>query len=185
MVCSCCKTHPLKYIFYIMKTFLVILVSVLAIGCGGNPKAKMCIYPGFTESHIQDFLDAADEWHDKTDGDVNFTFVMGQDPSCDVKLLPVVNLTYDGKPTLGLTHKFGEWIKFNIKGKMSKGGDVTLWNFRETALHEFGHYLTGLDHSDNREDIMYGGGQPVQDSREGEKLREDRHLTHRDIERFY
>ncbi len=74
----------------------------------------------------------------------------------------------DGRPSMGYAVDDGEWIAFDSRPEW-------LYCFNYTALHEIGHYLTGLYHSDNPRDIMYPEWTEYQSG----------HLTKSDIDRFF
>jgi hypothetical protein len=163
---------------------LILLLSVLAlVGCNGmsfNPKGTMCIDPAFSPEQSEGIIAAAEEWHDKTSGDVDFKIQVGS--GCNVDVIAVPYLKDDGDMVLGLTDFYSEWIKINVKGVTAKGNDISQFSIRETMLHEIGHYLTGSQHSPTRGDIMFAKG-GLHRNKEGE-LAEDRHLSAADVNRW-
>lgn len=162
---------------------LIPLTVLALVGCAGmsfNPKGTMCIGDGFSIEQTQDIIDAAQEWHDKTSGEVDFQIRRGN--GCDVDVIPVPHLRYGDKTlALGITDASGKWIKFNVQD-VYHGNDISHYSLRETALHEMGHYLTGGNHSPNRADIMFARGilHIAQDGTVGM----DRHLTEDDVSRW-
>lgn len=161
-----------------------LLVSVLLIGCNGmsfNPKGSMCIDPSFSPEQSEGIIAAAEEWRDKTSGEVDFQIRIGR--GCDVDVMASAHLKDDdGGIVLGLTDPFGRWIKINVEGTTAKGNEIWQFSIRETALHEIGHYLTGPNHSPHRVNIMFAKG-PLHFNKEGEEA-EDRHLSADDVNRW-
>lgn len=172
---------------------LILLLTLMLVGCAGrsfNPKATMCVDPAFSSDDYEAFLDAGQEWHDKTNGEVDFRFRSGE--GCEVDLKPVARLRYDDNAVaLGITDTWFQWIQFDVNDSWvtSSGRTITsdYYPLRETALHEFGHYLTGGRHSPSKPDTMYAKGQPIKswDNEKGEATyREPRHLTEADLARW-
>lgn len=166
-----------------MRFLLILLVAFATVGCYGlsfNPKATMCIEPGFSDEQSESIIDAAREWHDKTSGEVDLQVRSGN--GCEVELKPVSHLRYDNdEVALGITDSRFDWIKFNVEDSFH-GRNITHYSLRETALHEIGHYLTGGQHSPHREDIMYAKGR-LHIADDG-TVGEDRHLTDNDVARW-
>jgi len=172
-----------------MKRFLILIVLML-VGCAGrsfNPKATMCIDPAFSEEQYQDFLDAGQEWHEKTSGDVDFQFRSGT--GCEVDITASPHLRQDNDDVaLGMTDAWFQWIKINTDDSWIGKNyiySVKDYSLREVMLHEMGHYLTGGKHSPTRGDIMFAKGETLVKRVNGELVpREPRHLTEADLSRW-
>lgn len=164
-----------------MKTLLILaLTTVSCCGMSFNPKGTMCIGDGFSTEQAQEIITAAEEWRDRTSGEVDFDIRRGN--GCDVDVIAEAHLRYDDDGiALGITDPFGHWIKFNVQDTYH-GHDILDYSLRETALHEIGHYLTGGQHSATRGNIMFAKG-GLHRNEKGE-VAADRHLTDEDVSRW-
>lgn len=147
--------------------FWRILPLILATAaCGpaiGDPDAAMCPID-LEPEQISAFWEAMEEWNEKSEGRVTLH------PGCGGGAVEVRGIR-------GLmTDKYGEWQRANgvtdvyssiIKLEVER----TPEQFRRTALHEIGHWLTGDEHSDNEHTVMY-------------KTNKQDHLTALDIARL-
>jgi hypothetical protein len=162
-----------------MNKYLIILLCLFSFACSGpygNPNGVVCVHSGFTPEHNKSIFDAANEWYEKTNGDVNLRLDNTGDyeDDCDLQIKAI-----PGPETVGSFHwDIGHTYNYTtivLEDSVPAEYEELVPNwFYAIALHELGHYLTGPAHSTNSEDIMYKTQQPTVF-----------HLTEDDVNRFY
>jgi len=143
-----------------MHRILLVLVTLLcAAGCAtgpgiGNPEnmtATLCIAPGVDAEAVQD---AAEAWNVASNGRVNLTLVMGTE--CDTVIDAVTPHDDTGKEACGETLMDGSRIHIAPQYCAANMGRKV-----NTIEHELGHFLTGPNHSTNKDDIMWHSNSDV------------------------
>jgi hypothetical protein len=121
-----------------------VFLAIFLAGCGhaiNDRNATWCVED---ERLLAPSVAAADEWRSRSDGEVDFSFVRRDD--CSDYLPRVV---------------FGE-TDTDAAAHCTRDGEIVIrkpeWAHRVNLLHEFGHYLTGPDHSADTRDVMQSNG---------------------------
>lgn len=136
------------------------LLALLAIACNGysvnDREATWCV-----DSRLYaNAKAAADEWHERSDGEVSFT--LEHLSGCRAPL----RVAFADLPGEHGGHWSLDRSAILIDPAMSEEGR------RVAMLHEWGHYLTGREHSQDPRDVMY------------ERQVEALHLTDADVARL-
>lgn len=122
----------------------------LAFACGAcnghainDRNAEWCVETGGPADLLAPAVVAADEWRRASDGEVDFSFV--RSPHCPETPRIVFGETAGALNDAHVTRD-GELV---ISTKYPKSAHCSVF------LHEFGHYLTGYDHSADPADVMF------------------------------
>lgn len=127
----------------ILKRLASILVLAALPGCGVAMNDRNATWHVADEELLEPAVAAAREWHERSDGEVNFTIKEGR---CNAAEHCIT---------------FGRMTERDANGRCDiKASAIVIlesdkYDLRGIILHELGHYLTGGDHSPNAEDAMF------------------------------
>lgn len=147
------------------RTSAAVLLAISAVGCNGHSindrNATWCVEDA---ALLAPAVAAADEWRERSDGEVDFSFVL--ESHCET----TPRIVWGETDSDAIAH-----MDPNKSGEIAVSPRIPReYVHRVLFLHEFGHYLSGPAHSSDLRDIM---------SRNG-AIEDDMHLTDADVARL-
>lgn len=131
--------------------FAAVFLAFSAIACNGHSindrSATWCVEDAALLAPAQA---AGDEWRERSDGEVAFSFVLAADGECAA----TPRIVWGETDTDAIAHMDPmESGEIAVSPKIPRE-----YVHRVLFLHEMGHYLTGLEHSSDIRDVMSSNG---------------------------
>lgn len=147
------------------RRIAAVFLAFSAVACNGHSindrNATWCVED---EELLVPAQAAGDEWHDRSDGEVAFSFVLRN------RCASTPRIVWGETDSDAIAH-----MDPNETGEIAISPKIPReYVHRVLFLHEFGHYLSGPRHSDDVQDIMSAYGE----------ISDDMHLTDADVARL-